>query len=269
MRMSKSNEHFLPVIRSAYGETANNQDFQKYADLHIHTRYSDGILVPEEAVEIALAVGLQAIAITDHDVYYAWDKAYGYAQRNGYDIEIIRAVELSTTDGHLLAYNVQDDVASGLSLLESIKEIHRQGGLAVAAHPGLPHVSSISLEKILQIISTDDPELYFDGIEIFNATGVMMQRLDKIGLFFGRSQQKLNQFVIANSANPKLGAVTSGTDAHTRKLGAGVTAYSCESVLESIQLRETTVMRSDPTFTSDISEAARMVYSIVRAKLVD
>ena len=39
----------------------------RMADLHIHTTASDGIYSPCEIVEQAIAVGLSAIAITDHD----------------------------------------------------------------------------------------------------------------------------------------------------------------------------------------------------------
>ncbi len=36
-------------------------------DLHIHTYFSDGVYSPEKIVDTAIDVGLQAIAITDHD----------------------------------------------------------------------------------------------------------------------------------------------------------------------------------------------------------
>ena len=37
------------------------------ADLHIHTTASDGTWTPPELVEQALAIGLGALAVTDHD----------------------------------------------------------------------------------------------------------------------------------------------------------------------------------------------------------
>ncbi|MBN8246722.1 MAG: PHP domain-containing protein [Verrucomicrobia bacterium] len=39
----------------------------KVADLHLHTRYSDGTYTPEELAGHAAAVGLDAVALTDHD----------------------------------------------------------------------------------------------------------------------------------------------------------------------------------------------------------
>ncbi|MEI7696216.1 MAG: PHP domain-containing protein, partial [Chlorobium sp.] len=45
------------------------------ADLHIHTKCSDGIFTPAEIVEKAAVAGLKAISITDHDSVLGIDKA--------------------------------------------------------------------------------------------------------------------------------------------------------------------------------------------------
>ena len=45
----------------------NNAVTNRYADLHVHTTASDGVLSPSEVVNKAKAVGLSCIAITDHD----------------------------------------------------------------------------------------------------------------------------------------------------------------------------------------------------------
>ena len=39
----------------------------KFADLHLHTMFSDGTFTPEELVLRAQNVGLACIALTDHD----------------------------------------------------------------------------------------------------------------------------------------------------------------------------------------------------------
>lgn len=51
---------------------------KRKADLHIHTYYSDGVFSPEKIVDTAVDVGLEAIAITDHDNILAYDVAQKY-----------------------------------------------------------------------------------------------------------------------------------------------------------------------------------------------
>lgn len=76
------------------------------ADLHTHTRHSDGQLAPAELVRKARASGLQALAITDHDTVDGFEEGHAAGRRWG--VEIVAGVELSVTVGqtevHLLGY---------------------------------------------------------------------------------------------------------------------------------------------------------------------
>jgi predicted metal-dependent phosphoesterase TrpH len=91
----------VPYSLSSVGHNG----FEK-ADLHIHTKCSDGIYTPEEIVEKAAIVGLKAISITDHDSVSGIDKAKPLALKKG--IELIPGVEMSSTykgyDIHVLGY---------------------------------------------------------------------------------------------------------------------------------------------------------------------
>ncbi len=75
-------------------------------DLHLHTRYSDGSLMPAEVVDLAHQAGVTALAITDHDIVDGIPHALNAATPLG--IEIIPGVELSSRlDGqelHVLGY---------------------------------------------------------------------------------------------------------------------------------------------------------------------
>ena len=75
-------------------------------DLHTHTDESDGTLTPRELIAEASRVGLQALAITDHDTLAGYDLAVPHAERSG--IELLCGVELSVHyhggSVHLLAY---------------------------------------------------------------------------------------------------------------------------------------------------------------------
>lgn len=75
-------------------------------DLHSHTTYSDGTLSPTALVKNALASGVRALAITDHDTLSGCPEAIEAAK--GTDLEIVPGVELSTVYNgrslHILGY---------------------------------------------------------------------------------------------------------------------------------------------------------------------
>ena len=76
------------------------------ADLHLHTRFSDGTETPERVVELARAQGLSTIAITDHDNIEALTLATPIARRLG--LELVPGIEMSASfegvEVHLLGY---------------------------------------------------------------------------------------------------------------------------------------------------------------------
>jgi len=60
-------------------------------DLHTHTTESDGSMSPEELVRAAIGYGLEAIAITDHDTFSGYDRAFPSAMAMGLDL--VSAIE--------------------------------------------------------------------------------------------------------------------------------------------------------------------------------
>ncbi len=63
-----------------------------YADLHLHTVYSDGEYTPQSIVQKALSENFRAIAITDHDTV---DGVASVIQEAGELLEVIPGIELS------------------------------------------------------------------------------------------------------------------------------------------------------------------------------
>jgi 3',5'-nucleoside bisphosphate phosphatase len=78
------------------------------ADLHVHTTFSDGMLTPAQVVDLALGMGMSAIAITDHDCIEGIAPAMDAAR--GTDLEIVPGVEISAAiredEIHILGYFV-------------------------------------------------------------------------------------------------------------------------------------------------------------------
>ena len=53
-----------------------------YADLHVHTNYSDGTHSIEEVIRLAKNRGIKVVAITDHDTLYHYDKVKKICEKN-------------------------------------------------------------------------------------------------------------------------------------------------------------------------------------------
>jgi predicted metal-dependent phosphoesterase TrpH len=104
-------------------------------DLHNHTRHSpDSRVRPADLVHRAQALGLDGIAITDHNSTAGVGSAME-AAKDLTDFVVIPATEVSTVAGHVLAYGVSNPVPRDLSPAETVERIVAAGGVAVAAHP--------------------------------------------------------------------------------------------------------------------------------------
>lgn len=95
------------------------------ADLHLHTRHSDGTYSPAELIEKAVQGGLKIISITDHDSVGAIDEAIDLGKKNG--IEVIPGIELSATfngtEVHILGYFIDHQ---NQILLDSLEGFQRE-----------------------------------------------------------------------------------------------------------------------------------------------
>ncbi len=80
----------------------------KYADLHVHTFYSDSTFSPEEVVSCAKEKGLDAIAICDHDSTDGVEPCQDIGDKIG--IEVIPGIEMTVEKNdaeiHILGYFV-------------------------------------------------------------------------------------------------------------------------------------------------------------------
>ncbi len=137
------------------------------ADLHIHTHHSDGQDGPAEVLAWAHRIGLDVIAITDHDQIDGALIAAEIARHEKGSPEVIVGEEVSSLDGHILALFIDRLIPPDQSAEATVAAIHEQGGLAVAAHP---YWRSSSSDHRGRIYGLGDriADLDLDAIEVLN-----------------------------------------------------------------------------------------------------
>lgn len=92
-------------------------------DLHTHSLFSDGTNTPEELVALAVAGGLNGLALTDHDTVAGVPRLLAAARQQG--LEAMGGVEVSTSYApgamHLLGYYVDHNDAHLAERLEWVR----------------------------------------------------------------------------------------------------------------------------------------------------
>jgi hypothetical protein len=155
--------------------TSGRETGRGRADLHVHTLYSDGGQSPEAIVRAA-AGRLDVVGITDHDHVGGALRGRDYAREHPeLGVDVVVGEEISTLNGHLIGLYLSERVPPGLSAPETIRLIHDQGGLAVAAHPFHP---LRGVARGHRSIGPMIPELALDAIEVVNNAGVFSRLYD-------------------------------------------------------------------------------------------
>jgi predicted metal-dependent phosphoesterase TrpH len=132
-------------------------------DLHMHTDHSPDCATPVEVLlETARDRGLGAIAITDHNEVSGALEARRIAAEMG-DIKVIVAEEVKTAEqGEVIGLFLEEKIARGMTMRETIAEIRRQGGLVYVPHPFDRFHSVPDYEHLIDIVEE------IDVLEVFN-----------------------------------------------------------------------------------------------------
>lgn len=97
----------------------------RFADLHLHTVYSDGTYTPQELLVEASKQGLAAIAVVDHDTVAGIEPTLNIAEEK--NIEVLPGTELSVEyDGlevHILGYLIDYKSHYLIEKLNELKQI--------------------------------------------------------------------------------------------------------------------------------------------------
>lgn len=164
-------------------------------ELHTHSDLShDGRDPVEYLLEQAQAVGLDAIAVTDHDEIEASLEAVRTAGQ--YDLIGIPGIEISSADGHVLGLGVEERIEPGLPYEETLDRIREQGGVAVVPHP-----YQESRHGVMANI-TESQLATADAIEVYNSR-----------LLTGRGNRQARRFAEEHGL-----PMTAGSDAHISEM---------------------------------------------------
>ena len=143
------------------------------ADLHMHTIYSyDGTATVPAVLRRAHEIGLDVIAITDHDEVGGALEAVKLASY--YGVEVIPGIEITTAEGDLLALFITEKVNAGLSLIETVLQVRELGGVCIAPHPmaGGMGMKSLTPASILKALKHPLAARTLLGIETYNGTAI-------------------------------------------------------------------------------------------------
>jgi hypothetical protein len=176
-------------------------------ELHAHSdRSYDGRDPVELLLKQAAAVGLDAIAVTDHDEFDASERAADLAPE--FDLIGIPGMEVTSAAGHVLALGIDRKISKGQPFEATIDAIHDAGGIAVVPHPFQKSRSGVAAEISRETLSAAD------AIEVYNSR-----------LLTGRANRKARSFAESRGL-PR----TAGSDAHIAELvGQAITAVDAPS----------------------------------------
>lgn len=132
-------------------------------DLHLHTarHSSDAVTDPFDLLRAAAAAGLDGVVLTEHD--YLWpEEELAELRAAAPGLVVLAGMEVTGRGGDVLVYGITDShrLPRGIGWGDLCREVHRQGGVAVAAHPnrwGQP------FEQVVR-----DAGAELDGIEVLS-----------------------------------------------------------------------------------------------------
>lgn len=242
----------MPITSEDIAKIENGAQFYN-ADLHVHSYgashdVKDTGMTPEAIVDEAIKLGIQILAITDHNSDANTAKSIDYAQKYAGRILVLAGVEITTAHGHLLVYfdpkkprsvntllarlNLQGEPGeqnthTTMSMADVIKAAEAMEGLCIAAHIDRKDTGFEMIDEGYPNWKRDillSTGLY--GLEFDDPANLKWYSLNDAKTGAGPERKKLAQ---ARSALPKLGgrshlASVQGSDAHSLKTFGAIRA---------------------------------------------
>ena len=193
-------------------------------DIHVHTNpaSSDSMLKPDELVATALANGLTAVSMTEHDFTLESHRQEEF--RSGYpDLFINFGMEVSTDLGHMLAFGLPGYLP-GIRRLEKLREAADEyGAFIVVAHPFRRLFDPVTAMRTGEKFELT-PQEAAEQMEVF-------KYVHAIEGANGANTPQENYFALEVAGILGI-STTGGSDAHSTS-GIGIFATAFEEQIES------------------------------------
>ena len=175
------------------------------AEVHAHTRASDGMVTTTELVRAAARVGLQVLCITDHDTIADLAEAIELGAELG--VDVVRGQEVTCVfppGTHIIALFLERQVRMHMSVEDTVDAIHDEGGLALVAHPFMPtYFASMSQRRLDHLLESRT----VDGIELRHTAPVLPGTWKKLDEYYTAHRDQLGAAVGAGDSHYGIGDI--------------------------------------------------------------
>ena len=224
-------------------------EFVLAADFHVHAFVGDGGVAPWALRREARLRGLNVITISNHNQLLAARMGtWRIGESSPDDPLVIVGQEVTAPEFHLIAAGITETIDWRLSARDAIHEVHRQGGVAIAAHAARGSWKD------------DDPVAVglLDGVEVAHPGALQ----------FERARRELQEmFEKSRAGNPAVAPIGSSDFHFGGRLGRCRTyvfadEVSERGVLDAIRRGRTVAYDGDGRLTGS-PERVRAVESLI------
>lgn len=225
-----------------------HNNFSNYRSASSYIPFDCGVSIGDQ-LEAASKNGIDVLFVTNHNTLDGYCKMVEYQQNHHKfkNIKVYPAEEVTIDNkGHIIAYGIEKEIRSGMTLGETLDEVRRQNAISCAAHPFA--VSNGIREKALLC----------DMIESFNSNN-------------------LDHFsnIVADRFARENGLVTiAGSDSHIEStIGRCINIIEAENnldtIIEGMKHGKFKVDRADYATKREVFDHAHYILSCSKSLLLD
>ncbi|PIR42895.1 hypothetical protein CO058_00870 [candidate division WWE3 bacterium CG_4_9_14_0_2_um_filter_35_11] len=207
-------------------------------DLHGHSYYSDGKCSPKEIANIAFEIGIDVVALTDHDLTFGIDEfenKIAELNKDGKKIIGIPGIEVTTEEGHIIFLfdNPKDakefsetiHIEEKNNLKTVIKNAEKYNKYIIIPHVEIPFIGSFSFESVEKFFKNFPNEMLHTGLEAINGESQVMPK------FLLKKHYTLKEKNTEHGWNRNL---FGNSDHHSKHgIGVGVTEIQSEKEIKN------------------------------------